>query len=912
MSAKREGPRGSVTIQGATRATEIFLIDSTFKRVGKALGRLRGSFPAGVYKARYQMGGAIQDQYLEIRAGQREEVHQDKPVIARSPSPLPFTGVRARRGQLREMDPALRKAWWSSAGKLSPSPDEGVLHVVLRARQPDQAYELRIQPLGGQGATIARWVDRDRAPRVFPLRSGTYVLSVADGDGRLCRAVPIVPGHQTVVSMQAPDTGTDLAAALADSSLLFLPHPISGEEDDLLLQEAAQQALRRSRAFLDPRALAGGRAHSPLLRLFAAHGLVEATRTRADRPFDPISLPPSRATAVRASLELLRSSALGGTTDVAALELFENEPPARPVDLDVPPLLATTWRTLVTASLDRPESVRGTEEALRLAAHLRTGSVWFLWWERSDDAKAGAKEAPPDLTSTAQQLLDPQLRADTGRIPSWVSRAPLLADLAAANARALASSLQLPIPLVLSLGRQMDEQRLKEGEARADRRAKALASRAPMGLVALPDGVRVDPRHGQPLDFEAVWDLVDGALTAHGLVAVRAPPVSADSREMKEALANADVLIADLTYGDREVMRVAKAWLARHPRRRDRADRGLIAIHAEGHPSAARPPGSSGPVAYRSSFGTGMAFADPAQLGGALERLKGAQRSGRRRSGRAHWVKRLELTERRRLELRRLRAELGQHGAQISRLVSGRDFHVALKNEPPAVQLDTFLLLRACEDWSGMERAEQAMAPSLRKTILVREQLALAINRQGRPDEAIGRLESVLAEIGENGETCGLLGHVYKDKWKQAVEAGTPRQARDSLDQAIRWYRRGWKASPMDPYPGVNALTLLAAKGTRWARAIHGRLLPRVEMAALRRLHGRPSYWDLASMVEIAAHKGEQITCEWHHRLALAAPHEPWQRRTAAANLRLLREATAAAGSRDETGWLDDIIGALL
>jgi len=904
MSAKSEGSPGFITLKGANRATEIFLIDSTFKRVRKALGRLRGSFPAGVYKARYQMGSAIRDEYFEIRAGQRPEVHQGKPVIARSPSPLPFTGVRTGRGAIREMDPALRKEWWSSAGKLSPGPDEGVLHVVLREQRPDQAYEIQFQPLGSQGATTARWIDRDRAPKAFPLCPGTYVLSVADGGGRLCRAVPVVKGHQTVVSMQAPDAGGALAAALADSSLLFLPHPISGVEDDLLLQEAAQQALRRSRALLEPRALTGGRTLSPLLRLMATHGLVEATRTRADRPFDPISLPPPRARAVSASLRHLKGSALGGTTDVAALELFEDQPPSRPVDLDVPPLLATTWRTLVASSLDRPESVRGTDKALRMAEHLRTGSLWFLWWERGD----GAKEAPPALTSTARSLLDPQLRANTGRIPSWVSRTARLADLAAANARALASSLQLPIPLVLSLGRQMDEQRLREGEERVDRRVEALASRAPVGLVALPDGVRVDPRHGQPLDFEAVWDLVDGALTAHGLVAVRAPPVSAGSREMKEALANADVLIADLTYGDREVRRVAEAWLALHPRRRARRDRGLIAIHAEGHPSAARPPGASGPVAYQSSFGTGMAFANPAQLGGALERLKGERRGGRRPRGRTSWVKRLEFTERRRLELRRLRAELGQRGAQISRLVSGRNLHAALKDEPPAVQLDTFLLLRACEDWSGMERAEQAMAPSLRKTILVREQLALAIGRQGRPDEAIGQLESVLAEIGANGETCGLLGRVYKDKWERAVKAASPRQARDALDQAIRWYQKGWEISE-DPYPGVNALTLLAAKGTREAWATHRRLLPLVERVALQRLHGRPSYWDLASMVEIAAHRPDSTPCEAYHRLALAAPHEPWQRRTTAANLRVLREAIAA-GSRGETGWLDDIIGA--
>jgi hypothetical protein len=98
----------------------------------------------------------------------------------------------------------------------------------------------------------------------------------------------------------------------------------------------------------------------------------------------------------------------------------------------------------------------------------------------------------------------------------------------------------------------------------------------------------------------------------------------------------------------------------------------------------------------------------------------------------------------------------------------------------------------------------------------------------------------------------------------------------------------GVRASPLDPFPGVNALSLLSLKGTTAARGQHARLLPLVEEAAQRRLHWRPGYWDYASLMEIAANKGDRRGCEWYQRLTVATPHEPWQRASAAENLHLL------------------------
>ena len=163
--------------------------------------------------------------------------------------------------------------------------------------------------------------------------------------------------------------------------------------------------------------------------------------------------------------------------------------------------------------------------------------------------------------------------------------------------------------------------------------------------------------------------------------------------------------------------------------------------------------------------------------------------------------------------------EIGNRDGVLERLAGNRDDlyivgippeGAAIEREPSSVQLDLFLLLRAGSDWSGMEAVARTMAPSLRETVLVREQLALALNRLGRADEAVKLLEAVVEEIGSNGETCGLLGRVYKDFWR-AARATRPTEADHALDQAIESYWQGLKASPMEPYPGVNLLTLLSS-----------------------------------------------------------------------------------------------------
>ena len=72
------------------------------------------------------------------------------------------------------------------------------------------------------------------------------------------------------------------------------------------------------------------------------------------------------------------------------------------------------------------------------------------------------------------------------------------------------------------------------------------------------------------------------------------------------------------------------------------------------------------------------------------------------------------------------------------------------------------------------------MPPPLAATALVQEQLALALNRTGRGDEAERVLQDLIDRRGPSSETYGLLGRVYKDRWAEAKSGGESSSREDS------------------------------------------------------------------------------------------------------------------------------------
>ena len=161
--------------------------------------------------------------------------------------------------------------------------------------------------------------------------------------------------------------------------------------------------------------------------------------------------------------------------------------------------------------------------------------------------------------------------------------------------------------------------------------------------------------------------------------------------------------------------------------------------------------------------------------------------------------KQVEYSGRRKQQL----AEARKRGVEAVRAVEAELGE--LGDTEAGVVIDLFLSYRAVKGWSEMIRLVDGMSRPLQETVMVQEQLALALNRAGQGDRAEEVLKQVLKRHGPSSETYGLLGRVYKDRWEATAEPGL-------LDRAIEAYKKGFETDWRDAYPGINAVTLMEVK----------------------------------------------------------------------------------------------------
>jgi hypothetical protein len=234
--------------------------------------------------------------------------------------------------------------------------------------------------------------------------------------------------------------------------------------------------------------------------------------------------------------------------------------------------------------------------------------------------------------------------------------------------------------------------------------------------------------------------------------------------------------------------------------------------------------------------------------------------------------------------------------------------------------LDVLFALRDIKAFKEMAAYIDTFPPNLKSGQVVREQLGLALNRiaQDSGDEsyrrqAIDTLKAVIDERGDNPETCGILGRVYKDLYNNAkrrdkatIEAGGKVRPLDALqtqahlDDAIRWYRRGFTADPRDFYPGINLLTMLMLKGdanldapAREALTKDMQTVAVLLSFALARCDAVASnnYWTLATLIEASVHDNDWPMANKAMMRLLQVDPALQQLETTRDNLRMIAEA---------------------
>jgi MAP3K TRAFs-binding domain len=269
--------------------------------------------------------------------------------------------------------------------------------------------------------------------------------------------------------------------------------------------------------------------------------------------------------------------------------------------------------------------------------------------------------------------------------------------------------------------------------------------------------------------------------------------------------------------------------------------------------------------------------------------------------------------------IRKASADVEQRPSLLDRLASIRVQALAAGDTVDAGVLTELMdSYRALEAWSEMITVYEAMPNSLQQQVPIRQQLAFAYNRRAETEQraddraqALDLLENLEQQQGVSPETSGMIGRIYKGRWREASEAQDAVKARQFLVKAVDAYRRGFEADWREVYPGVNAVTLLEVQGDTDALALKERLLPVVRFAAEQRLQGtRLSYWDHATLLELAVLVGDIEGANDEMDDVLSTYSETWQPQTTAGNLRIIHNARR---QRDvNVDWIEGLIEKLV
>lgn len=160
-----------------------------------------------------------------------------------------------------------------------------------------------------------------------------------------------------------------------------------------------------------------------------------------------------------------------------------------------------------------------------------------------------------------------------------------------------------------------------------------------------------------------------------------------------------------------------------------------------------------------------------------------------------------------------------------------------------------------------------------------RRQEAFHLNRIGRVDEAIVKIEGILNDFPNDAEAITYLGRIYKEMWvnswkKIRDKAKRMQQAFDSYHWLIKSadiYTKGFRLDLNDYYPGINAFTL-SALAVYLAEKFDNKKSPDPDIARLKEIlpylqsslifgleskiaveGEKADYWTLVSLAELKA-----------------------------------------------------------
>jgi hypothetical protein len=219
-----------------------------------------------------------------------------------------------------------------------------------------------------------------------------------------------------------------------------------------------------------------------------------------------------------------------------------------------------------------------------------------------------------------------------------------------------------------------------------------------------------------------------------------------------------------------------------------------------------------------------------------------------------------------------------------------------VKNTEYDVVISLFLAYRSIKAWSKMIELAGKMSKPLSETVMVQEQLALALNRAGQSESAEKVLLDLIQEKGAgSSETYGILGRVYKDRWENKLQNKNDESSlflTGLLNKSIDAYMKGFEMDWRDAYPGINALALMEINNPMDERI--KKIFPVVNYSLERKLESkRLDYWDHATLLEIAIIEKDYMKLNQYlmNIVSMVPVPEPWQIETTARNIKMIDRA---------------------
>lgn len=227
--------------------------------------------------------------------------------------------------------------------------------------------------------------------------------------------------------------------------------------------------------------------------------------------------------------------------------------------------------------------------------------------------------------------------------------------------------------------------------------------------------------------------------------------------------------------------------------------------------------------------------------------------------------------------------------------------HQVVEKHKPLVDLETAVLIdimisyRNIEAFPEMQSFIEQLPRYVFETIMVQEQYAFVLNRNGNKAKPIDtvmidKAEKALQKLEEqdkaSSETYGIWGRIYKDKFDRAYKQGDMNEAKVYLEDALEYYKKGFEFDPRDAYPGVNYVTCLELLGEK-EKAL--RLVPAVEYAVNSKIERKkpkkPDYWDYATLLELAVIENRIAIAESFFYKSKPLANESWMFGTTKENL---------------------------